>query len=180
LRSLNRACESIEKARESSGGSQESAKLWRSHGMPLTNGKTKTGKVKDDSTKVTDERNARNYLSHRAEHVAKDIEPLEIQQWLDKRSYGLCSKLRNAMSAVYNHGQKWGLIPRTEESNPMKHVSAPCKSDFEAAQLSGSEAAAVIPSISDPLVRVLVILIAITGMRVRGKIHIRRKWSGKS
>lgn len=72
----------------------------------------------------------------------------------------------------------------------MKHVSAPCKSDFEAAQLSGSEAAAVIRSISDPLVRVLVILIAITGMRisealaltwhainwVRGKIHIRRKW----
>lgn len=160
----------------------------------LEYGKTKTGEVKDDSTKVTDERNARNYLSHWSEHVAKEIEPLQIQQWLDRQSYGLRSKLRNTMSAVYNHGQKWALIPRTEESNPMKHVSAPCKSDFEAAQLSGSEAAAVIRSISDPLVRVLVILIAITGMRisealaltwdainwVRGKIHIRRKWSGKS
>jgi hypothetical protein len=31
---------------------------WRDYG------KTKTGEPKDDSTKVTDERNARNYLAH--------------------------------------------------------------------------------------------------------------------
>lgn len=160
----------------------------------LDYGKTKTGENKDDSTKETDERNARNYLSHWADHVAKDIEPLEIQQWLDKQSRGLRSKLRNTMSAVYNHGQKWGFIPRGEECNPMKFVSAPCKSDFESVELSGADAAAVIRCTSDPLVKVLVILIAVTGMRiseslaltwddlnwVRGKIHIRRKWNGKS
>lgn len=159
----------------------------------LAYGKTKTGEEKDDSTKRTDERNARNYLSHWADRVAKDIEPLEIQQWLDKQSYGLRSKLRSMMSAVYRHGQKWGLIPRGEEYNPMKLVSAPCKSDFEAVELSGTEAAAVIHHISDPLVKVLVILVAVTGMRIsealaltwdainwtKGKIHIRRKWNGK-
>ena len=159
----------------------------------LAYGKTKTGEEKDDSTKRTEERNARNYLSHWADRVAKDIEPLEIQQWLDKQSYGLRSKLRSMMSAVYRHGQKWGLIPRGEEYNPMKLVSAPCQSDFEAVELSGPEAAAVIHHISDPLVKVLVILIAVTGMRIsealaltwdaadwiKGKIRIRRKWNGK-
>jgi integrase len=156
-------------------------------------GKTKTGEEKDDSTKRTEGRNARNYLSHWADRVAKKIEPLEIQQWLDKQSYGLRSKLRSMMSAVYSHGQKWGLIPRGEEYNPMKLVSAPCQSDFEAVELSGPEAAAVIHQISDPLVKVLVILIAVTGMRIsealaltwdavdwiKGKIRIRRKWNGK-
>jgi integrase len=163
-------------------------------GHSLAYGKTKTGEDKDDSTKRTDEQNARNYLSHWADRVAKDIEPLEIQQWLDKQTYGIRSKLRSMMSAVYGHGQKWGYIPRGEEHNPMKLVSAPCKSDFEAVELSGTEAATVIHHISDPLVKVLVILIAVTGMRIsealaltwdaidwiKGKIRIRRKWNGKS
>jgi hypothetical protein len=51
-------------------------------------------------------------------YVAKDIEPLEIQEWIDGLSKGLRSKLRNMMSAVYNHVQKFGMIPRSEGSNP--------------------------------------------------------------
>ena len=165
----------------------------------LDYGKTKTGEEKDASTKTTDERNARNYLSYWADHVAKDIEPWDVQQWLDKQSKGLRSKLRNAMSAVFNHGLKRGFIPRGESGeidkyNPMKLVSAPVKSEFEAIQLSGAEAAAVIRETSDPLVKVLVILVAVTAMRIsealaltwdaidwtKGKIRIRRKWNGKS
>jgi len=159
----------------------------------LAYGKTKTGEEKDDSTKETDERNARKHLSHWADRVAKDIEPLEIQQWLDEQSYGMRSKLRSMMSAVYRHGQKFGFIPRGEECNPMKLVSAPTKTDYEAVQLSGKEAALVIRQIADPLVKVLVILIAVTGMRisealalawsdvdsVRQRIRIRRKWGRK-
>jgi integrase len=165
----------------------------------LAYGKTKTGEDKDDSTKVTDERNARNHLSHWADHVTKDMEPWKIQQWLDKKSKGLRSKLKNTMSAIFMHGLKFGLIPRgpsgeIDKYNPMKLVSAPCKSDFESVELSGVEAATVIRCISDPLVKVLVILIAVTGMRIsealalpwdaidwaKGKIRIRRKWNGKS
>jgi len=67
------------------------------------------------------------------------------------------------------------------------------KSDYESVELSGKEAVAVIQQISDALVKVLVILIAVTGMRIsealaltwdsmnwtKGKIYIRRKWNGK-
>jgi len=165
----------------------------------LNYGKTKTGEEKDTSSRQADDRNARNYLSYWSKEVAKEMEPLEIQQWLDKQSYGLRSKLRNTMSAVFRHGLKFGFIPRglsggIDEYNPMKLVSAPVKTDFEAVQLSGSEAVSVIRNISDPLVKVLVILIAVTGMRisealaltwdsidwVRGKIHIRRKWNAQA
>ena len=162
----------------------------------LDYGKTKTGEDKDVSTKEADERNARNYLSYWSNHVAKDMQPAEIQRWLDKQSYGLRSKLKNTMSAIFMHGLKFGLIPRgssgeIDKYNPMKLVSAPVKSDFESVEVSGHEAAAVIRNVSDPLVKVLVILIAVTGMRIseglalawehinwlRREIHIRRKWN---
>lgn len=100
---------------------------------------------------------------------------------------------------MFRHGLKFGFIPRgssggIDEYNPMKLVSAPVKTDLEAVQLSGSEAVSVIRNISDPLVKVLVILIAVTGMRisealalswdsidwVRGKIHIHRKWNSQA
>src|SRR5207253_3826909 len=50
-----------------------------------------------------------------------------------------------SVSAVFNHGLKFGLIPRGPSGeigkyNPMKLVSAPCKSDFESVELSGAEA----------------------------------------
>jgi integrase len=93
-------------------------------------------------------------------------------------------------SAFIPRGSSGGI----DEYNPMKLVSAPVKTDFEAVQLSGSEAVSVIRSISDPLVKVLVILIAVTGVRisealaltwdsidwVRGKIHIHRKWNAQA
>jgi integrase len=95
------------------------------------------------------------------------------------------------MCAVYKHGQKFGFIPREPSANPMPWVSAPVKSDYEAIELSGQEAVAVIRLIADPLVRTLTILIAITGMRIsealaltwdsidwmKGKVYIRRKWN---
>jgi integrase len=122
--------------------------------------------------------------------VAKDIDPLEIQEWIDGLSKGLRSKLRNAMSAVYRHGQKFRMIPRTEESNPMKWVSATTVSDYEAVSLSPEESFAILERIDDPLVRVLIIVVAVTAIRIgealglmwsdvdwkKLKINIRRDW----
>jgi integrase len=156
----------------------------------LAYGKKKTGEDKAHSSKITDERNARVHLNHWSEHVAKDIEPLEIQEWIDGISKGLRSKLRSMMSAVYKHGQKFGLVPRTEESNPMKWVSATTVSDYEAVSLSPEESFAILEQIDDPLVRVLVIVVAVTATRIgealglmwsdvdwkKLKINIRRDW----
>jgi integrase len=156
----------------------------------LAYGKKKTGEEKAHSSKNTDDRNARRHLSHWSEYVAKDIEPLEIQEWIDGLSKGLRSKLRNMMSAVYRHGQKFRMIPRTEESNPMKWVSATTVSDYEAVSLSPEESFAILERIGDPLVRVLVIVVAVTATRIgealglmwsdidwkKLKINIRRDW----
>jgi integrase len=156
----------------------------------LAYGKKKTGEEKAHSSKNTDDRNARLHLSHWSEYVAKDIEPLEIQEWIDGLSKGLRSKLRNMMSAVYRHGQKFRMIPRTEESNPMKWVSATTVSDYEAVSLSPEESFAILERIGDPLVRVLLIVVAVTATRIgealglrwsdidwkKLKINIRRDW----
>jgi integrase len=159
-------------------------------GHYLAYGKKKTGDDKAHSSKITDGRNARLHLSHWAGRVAKDIEPLEVQEWIDGLSRGLRSKIRSMMSAVYNHGQKFGMIPRTEGSNPMKWVSATTVSDYEAVSLSPEESFAILERIEDPLVRVLVILVAVTAVRIgealglmwsdidwkKLKINIRRNW----
>ena len=156
----------------------------------LAYGKRKTGEDKAHSSKNTDGRNARLHLSRWSQHVAKDIEPLEIQEWIDGLSKGLRSKVRNMMSAVYSHGQKFRMIPRTEESNPMKWVSATTVSDYEAVSLSPEESFAILERIADPLVRVLVIVVAVTATRIgealglmwsdidwkKLKINIRRDW----
>jgi integrase len=156
----------------------------------LAYGKKKTGEDKAHSSKRTDGRNARLHLSHWAGRVAKDIEPLEVQVWIDELPKGLRSKIRSMMAAVYNHGQKFGMIPRSGGSNPMKWVSATTVSDYEAVSLSPEESLAILERIKDPLVRVLVILVAVTAIRIgealglkwldidwkKLKINIRRDW----
>lgn len=79
------------------------------------------------------------------------------------------------MSAIYNHGQKFGMIPRTEESNPMKWVSATTISDYEAVSLSPEDSFAILDRIADPLVRLLVILVAVTAVRIGEALALR--WS---
>ncbi len=156
----------------------------------LAYGKTKTGKDKAHSTKNTEERNARLYLSRWRNRVAKDVEPAEVQDWINSLSEGLQSKIRSLMSAVYRHGQKYGMIPRTPECNPMPWVSASEQTDFEAVPVSPEESFAILDQIEDPLVRCLIIVVAVTAVRIgealglmwsdidwsKGKIHIRRDW----
>jgi hypothetical protein len=56
------------------------------------------------------------------------IEPLEVEEWLttlkkeEELENPTLDRLRRVMSLVYRHGQRYGLIPRTQKSNPMRFV----------------------------------------------------------
>src|SRR3954469_5205092 len=41
-------------------------------------------------------------------------------------------KTRRVMSLVYKHGQRYGLLPRNQESNPMRFVRCKTTSGYEA------------------------------------------------
>ena len=71
------------------------------------------------------ERVLRNRLVPRwANRIALGIEPLEVEQWLralkkeEELANPTLDKTRRVMSLVYKHGQRYGLIPRNQESNP--------------------------------------------------------------
>ena len=95
------------------------------------------------------------------------------------------------MSAVYNHGQKFEMIPRREEGNQiMRWVSATTVSDYEAVSLNPEDSFGTLEGICDPLVHVLVVLVTVTAIRIGEalglmwpdidfcglRIHIRRDW----
>ena len=69
--------------------------------------------------------------------IALGIEPLEVEQWLRflKKEGELANptldKTRRVMSLVYKHGQRYGLIPRNQESNPMRFVRCKTTSGYE-------------------------------------------------
>ena len=62
--------------------------------------------------------------------IALGIEPLEVEQWLRalKKEGDLANptldKTRRVMSLVYKHGHRYGLLPRNQESNPMRLSAA--------------------------------------------------------
>ena len=70
-----------------------------------------------------------DYLIQRwGKNIAVGLKPLEIEKWLkalhdDKKLANLtCAKIRAVMAGVYRHAQRHGLIPRTEDANPMRWV----------------------------------------------------------
>jgi hypothetical protein len=84
------------------------------------------------------ERVLRNRLLPRwGNRIALGIEPLEVEQWLEdlKREKRLANptldKTRRVMSLVYRHGQRYGLIPRNQQSNPMRFVRCKTTSGYE-------------------------------------------------
>ena len=72
----------------------------------LTYSEMKTGEDKAQSSKNTDERNAGLPLRHWEGRVAKDLEPLEVQLWIDGLSQ---SKERSERSAGGATGQECPL-----------------------------------------------------------------------
>ncbi len=143
------------------------------------------------------ERALRNRLLPRwGNRVALSVEPLEVEQWLTslKGQEGLANptldKMRRVMSLVYRHSQRYGLIPRNQESNPMRFVRCKTTSDYEAMILTPEQAYAVLLNLREPE-RTLTLLAAGTGLRIseclglqwqdvsfaEAVIEVRRTWT---
>ena len=128
--------------------------------------------------------------------VALSIEPLEVEEWLktlknkQKLANPTLDRIRRVMSLVYRHSQRYGLIPRNQESNPMRFVRCKTTSDYEALILTPEQAYSVLLYLQEPE-RTLTLLAAGTGLRiseclglqwqdvsfVESVIYVRRTWT---
>ncbi len=99
-------------------------------------------------------------------------------------------KARRVMSLVFKHGQRYGLIPRNQESNPLLFVRCKIQSDYEAIILTAEQAFTVLLELPEPE-RTLTLLAAGTGLRIseclglqwqdlsftESCIRVRRTWT---
>src|SRR3984893_3394065 len=143
------------------------------------------------------ERILRNRLLPRwGNRVALSIEPLEVEAWLKtlkgkkELSNPTLDKTRRVMSLVYRHGQRYGLIPRNYESNPMRFVRRKPTREWDAMILTPEQAYAVLLNLREPE-RTLTLLAAGTGLRIseclglqwqdvsfaEAVIQVRRTWT---
>jgi integrase len=76
------------------------------------------------------------------------------------------------MSAIYRHGQNWGMIPRREEHNPMRWLSCGTTSDYEAITVLPEEAFAIVEHLL-LFERTLLILVAVTAIRISEALRLR-------
>ena len=104
-------------------------------------------------------------------NVAVSIKPLDLEKWL-KALHGelgyanpSCAKIRQVMVCVYKHAQRHGLIPRTEDANPMKWVRCKTTSEYEAIILTPEQAFHLVSGFP-PLERTITMLAAATGLRI--------------
>jgi integrase len=130
-------------------------------------------------------------------NAALEIQPLEIMQWLkaskreEKLENPTVDKIRRVMNLVFKHGQTYGLIPRSEEANPMKFVRVKTQSEYEAKIITPDQCFKILMLMPQPE-RTLTLLIAATGLRISEclglqwldvdyesqQIFIRRSWTG--
>jgi integrase len=106
---------------------------------------------------------------------ALEIQPLDIEQWLGtiKRSNPTKDKIRRAMSIIYARAQKYGLIPRTDSSNPVRWVEQSAKSSYKPLVLDPATAAKIFDHLSGCELTVT-ILVAATGIRISEALGL--KW----
>jgi integrase len=151
--------------------------------------------AKAHTTVQSYERVIRNRLPPRwGNRIALGVEPLEVEQWLKdlkrERSFAnpTLDKTRRVMSTIYKHGQRYGLLSRNQESNPMRFVRCRTTSTYEAMILTPEQAYAVLLNLQEPE---RTLLASGTGLRIseclrlqwqdisftNAMIHVRRTWT---
>ena len=106
---------------------------------------------------------------------ALDIQPLEIEGWLGSLALAnpTKDKIRRIMSIVYTQGQKYGLLPRSDSSNPVKWVEQSSKTSYKPIVLDPATAAKIFEALSGAELA-LTILVAATGIRISEAMGL--KW----
>ena len=148
----------------------------------LTFGDLATSYLENGVTKLalTTQYNVKHYvndflLPRWGASAALDIQPLEIEQWLGslKRSNPTKDKIRRIMSVIYTRAQKYGLVPRSDSSNPVKWVEQSAKSNYKPIVLDPATAAKIFEQLSG-VELALTILVAATGIRISEAMGL--KW----
>jgi integrase len=127
---------------------------------------------KSHTTIAAYRRNLRKYILPRwGKEIALSIQPMAVEQWL--KSLKKLHKLRNPtldkqrrlMSLIFKSAQRYGLIPRDEDSNPINHVRCKTVSSYESITITPQQAWEMQSRL--PLIEgTLTLLAASTGMRI--------------
>jgi integrase len=109
-----------------------------------------------------------------------EMTPIEVQSWLQqlRKLRGLSNstlvKLRNLMLGIFKHSQRYGLLLRNQEANPILFVRQSCVSDYEPVVLTLAQCVDILSHLND-MHRVLVLADAATGLRISEILALR--WS---
>jgi integrase len=127
---------------------------------------------KSYSTQVTYEGYLNKWILPRwRSYPLTDVKPVHVEQWLKSLplSKGSKAKIRNIMSALYSHGQRWEWV----STNPIRHVRQSAKRSRTPTILSPEQIKQFLEKLAD-LPYTAVLLGASTGLRV-GEI-LRLRW----
>ncbi|GAA3766765.1 tyrosine-type recombinase/integrase [Terriglobus aquaticus] len=153
---------------------------YRQHELPdILNGTRPLGSEAGDdelrksySTQVTYQGYLNKWILPRwRSYRLTDVKPVQVEQWLKSLplSKGSKAKVRNIMSALYSHGQRWEWV----SSNPIRHVRQSAKRSRIPTVLSPEQIKLFLEKLVD-LPKTAVLLGASTGLRV-GEI-LGLKW----
>ena len=101
-----------------------------------------------------------------------DVKAVQVEQWLKSLplSRGTKAKIRNIMSALYSHAQRWEWVT----TNPITHVRQSAKRSRVPTILTPAELQDFLVNLTDPA-KTAVLLGALTGLRVGELLGL--KWS---
>lgn len=111
-------------------------------------------------------------LPRRRSYRLADVKAVQVEQWLKSLpvSRGTKAKIRNIMSALYSHAQRWEWIT----TNPITHVRQSAKRSRVPTVLTPEQLKDFLTNLADPS-KTAVLLGALTGLRVGELLGF--KWS---